>query len=282
MNKTDNKIVILGGKGMLGSDLASECSKRGYGITVLDLPQFDITDEQQIKDALSNTTTVVNCAAYTNVEKAESESELAYKVNAEAVGKLGKIAKDKGILVVHISTDFVFDGCDNKPYIESDKPNPINVYGKSKLKGEELLVKSGCRQCIMRVEWTYGLAGNNFISKLISAAKAGKTLNVVDDQIGSPTATTEVSKAICELLGKRAEGLFHFAGSGYVSRFEMARFVFDKLNMDVELSGCRTSDYVTAAARPLNSRFDCSRIENLLTEKIRPWQEPLEEFLGLL
>ena len=282
MNKTGNKIVILGGKGMLGSDLVSECNKRGYNTTFLDLPQFDITDEQQIKDALSNTTTVVNCAAYTNVEKAESESELAYKVNAEAVGKLGKIAKDKGIQVFHISTDFVFDGSGDKPYIESDKPNPINVYGKSKLKGEELLVESGCRHCIMRVEWTYGLAGNNFISKLISAAKAGRTLNVVDDQIGSPTATTEVSKAICELLKKNTEGLFHFAGSGYVSRFEVARFVFDKLNMDVELNSCRTSDYVTAAARPLNSRFDCRRIENLLTEKIRPWQGPLEEFLGLL
>lgn len=282
MNETGDKIAILGGKGMLGNDLASECSKRGYNTTVLDLPQFDITDEQQIEKALSNANIVINCAAYTNVEKAESESELAYKVNAEAVGKLGKIAKDKGVRVIHISTDFVFDGSGNKPYIESDKPNPINVYGKSKLKGEELLVKSGCRQCIMRVEWTYGLAGNNFISKLISAAKAGKTLNVVDDQIGSPTATTKVSKAICGLLEKNGEELFHFASGGYVSRFEMARFVFDKLNMDVELNSCRTSDYITAAARPLNSRFDCRRIENLLAEKIRPWQEPLEEFLGLL
>lgn len=267
---------------MLGSDLALECNKRSYAAAVLDLPQFDITDEQQIEKALSNANIVINCAAYTNVEKAESESELAYKVNAEAVGKLAEIAKNKGVRVVHISTDFVFDGSGDKPYIESDKPNPINVYGKSKLKGEELLVKSGCRQCIMRVEWTYGLAGNNFISKLISAAKAGKTLNVVDDQIGSPTATTQVSKAVCELLEKNGEGLFHFASGGYVSRFEMARFVFDKLNMDVELSSCRTSDYVTAAARPLNSRFDCSRIKNLLTEKIRPWQESLEEFLGLL
>jgi len=282
MNESGEKIVILGGKGMLGSDLASECTNRGYDIAILDLPEFDITDEEQVKKTLSDTKIVINCAAYTNVEQAESESELAYKVNADAVGKLGEIAKANGIWVLHISTDFVFDGSSDRPYVETDEPNPINVYGKSKLAGEKLLIESECMHCIIRVEWTYGLAGNNFIVKLISIAKDGKPLKVIDDQIGSPTATTRVSKAICELLKRKEEGLFHFASSGYVSRYDMARFVFDELNMDVDLSSCKTSDYVTAAARPLNSCFNCGKIEALLGEPIRPWQEPLEEFLGQL
>jgi dTDP-4-dehydrorhamnose reductase len=170
----------------------------------------------------------------------------------------------------------------DRPYIETDTPNPINEYGRSKLAGERLLVESGCAHCIIRVEWTYGSNGDNFVTKLIERAKAGETLKVVDDQIGSPTATVEVAKVICKLLPKKPEGIFHFASAGYVSRYEMAKFVFDKLSMDVDLSACKTGDYVCAAARPLNSRFDCSRIRALLNEPIEQWQLPLERFLEQL
>jgi len=144
------------------------------------------------------------------------------------------------------------------------------------------LAQSGCRHCIVRVEWTYGSAGNNFVTKLIRRAKSHDALKVVDDQIGSPTATTEVAKAICELLRKRPEGIFHFASAGYVSRYEMARFILDKLSMDVDLLPCKTSEFPSAAARPLNSRFDCSKIASLLREPIELWQAPLEDFLRQL
>jgi len=267
---------------MLGSDLALACRQQGFDTAVLDLPDFDITNAAHLRQAVCNAQMIVNCAAYTDVEKAESEYGLAYKVNAEAVGKLGLIAKDGGIWVLHISTDFVFDGKSDRPYVETDTPNPINTYGKSKLAGEQLLVESGCRHCIMRIEWTYGLGGNNFVTKLIKRAKADRDLKVVDDQIGSPTATTEVAKVICALMPNMPEGLFHFASAGYVSRFEMAKFIFDKLNMSVNLSSCKTSDYKTAAKRPLNSRFDCSKIKALLNEPIEPWQVPLERFLRRL
>ena len=225
---------------------------------------------------------MVNCAAYTDVDGAESEHDLAYAVNAAAVGRLGNIARNTGKWVLHISTDFVFDGKSDRPYVETDTPNPINTYGASKLAGEQFLVESGCRHCIMRLEWTYGLGGNNFVTKLIKRAKANKKLKVVDDQIGSPTATTEVAKVICKLLQKKPEGLFHFASAGYVSRFEMAKFVFDKLGMSVDLSSCKSANLPSAAARPLNSRFDCSKIKALLDEPIKPWQEPLERFLRQL
>jgi len=282
MVTNDTRIAILGGRGMLGADLARICRQEGFDVKVFDLPEFDITNSQQLKEALDTAKTIVNCAAYTNVDGAESEAELAYQVNAEAVGRLGALVREANAWLLHVSTDFVFDGRLDRPYVETDTPNPINEYGKTKLAGEQLLGQSGCHHCIMRIEWTYGAAGNNFVTKVIKHAKTDRELKVVDDQIGSPTATTEVAKVICELLRIKPTGVFHFASAGYVSRYEMAKFIFDNLSIDVTLLPCKTSDYVSAAVRPLNSRFDCSKIEALLNEPIEPWQGPLERFLGQL
>ena len=282
MATNDTRVAILGGRGMLGTDLVNICGQYGFDVKVFDLPEFDITDSKQLKGALESAKIVVNCAAYTNVDGAESETELVYQVNAEAAGRLGALVKEYDAWLLHLSTDFVFDGRLDRPYIETDPPNPINEYGKSKLAGEQLLDHSRCRHCIMRVEWTYGQAGENFVTKLIQHAKAEKVLKVVDDQTGSPTATTEVAKVICKLLRLKPEGVFHFASSGYVSRYGMAEFIFDKLSMDVNLLACKTSNYASAAARPLNSRFDCSKIKALLDEPIESWQVPLERFLRRL
>jgi len=278
----EDTVAILGGKGMLGTDLARECTKQGINFEVFDLPEFDITNEQHLGKAIRDAKAVINCAAYTNVEKAESEANLAYQVNGTAVGRLGVLARQANIWVLHISTDFVFDGESDRPYLETDTPNPINAYGRTKLDGEQLLVESGCNHCIMRLEWTYGLHGNDFVTKLLKKTETDKQLKVVDDQVGSPTATTEAAKVICKLLRKKPDGLFHFASAGYVSRFEMAKFILDKLNVSVDLSSCKTSDYVSTAVRPLNSRFDCSKIKALLDGPIEPWQGPLERFLRQL
>ena len=275
----EDTVAILGGKGMLGTDLAGICEQHRFNIKVFDLPEFDITDLQQLKEALNAAKTIVNCAAYTDVNGAESEAKEAYRVNAEAVGRLGELVKEANAWLLHISTDFVFDGRLDRPYVETDPPNPINEYGKTKLAGEQLLGKSGCRHCILRLEWTYGVAGNNFVKKLIQRAGTNKFLKVVDDQIGSPTATIEVAKIICKLLQTKPAGIFHFASASYVSRYEMAKFIFDKLSMNVNLRPCKTSVRVGAAARPLNSRFDCSKIKALLDESIEPWQVPLGHFL---
>jgi len=279
---TEDRTAIFGGKGMLGTDLAAACRQNGIAYEVFDLPDFNITDTGQLAEVVKNFNEIVNCAAYTNVDGAETECEIAYKVNTEAVEQLGKFAAEEGKYVLHISTDFVFDGKLDRPYVETDKPNPINIYGASKLAGEQGLIESGCRNCIMRVEWTYGAAGNNFVKKLLQRARETGKLKVVDDQLGSPTATKEAAAAICDLLTKKPEGLFHFAASGYVSRFEMARFVIDKLNLDVELKACKSSEFVSLAARPLNSRFCCDRIAAILDKPIRPWQGPLEEYLRTL
>jgi len=272
-------IAILGGKGMLGTDLAKTCEQQGFGVRALDLPRFDITDAEQLKEVVDSADSIINCAAYTNVDGAESEADLAYQVNAAAVGRLGEMAYRGDKWVLHVSTDFVFDGESDAPYSETDAAKPINEYGRTKLAGERLLAEAGGRHCIVRVQWTYGSAGENFPKKLIARAKSGQDIKVVDDQIGAPTATTEVAKAICDLVGKKPQGLFHFAAEGYVSRYEMAKFMFDRLLPDVSLLPCKTGDFASPAGRPLNSRFDCSKIRVLLDDPIKPWQEPLEDFL---
>ena len=279
MADNDQSIVILGGRGMLGSDLVEALCRKGLEPTVFDFPELDITDEHQLSEAIAKNKIIINCAAYTNVEKAESQEELAFKVNADAVEQIGKIAAERNAKVLHISTDFVFDGKLERPYVETDTPNALSVYGKSKLEGEKLLQSCGCQYCIIRIQWTYGDNGNNFVKKLIDNAKQGKPLRVVDDQVGSPTATKQVAAVIYELIGGLPSGLYHYAASGYVSRFDMAGFIFDRIGIDAELLRCRTSDFKTAAQRPLNSRFDCGKISLLLREPIEPWQKYLEKYL---
>ena len=279
MMGSNKRITILGGRGMLGTDISKRFGRADVPVCVLDLPEFDITDDDKLAEAVSGSDIIINCAAYTDVEKAESDREAARKVNAIAVGRLGEIAAEAGVKVFHISTDFVFDGKSNTPYVETDEVNPISVYGSSKLAGEKLLAESDCKFCIIRVQWTYGDTGNNFVKKLISAAKARDSLRVVDDQVGSPTSTKEVAGAIYELISSDPEGIFHYAASGFVSRYEMAKFIFDKLKTDVKIESCQTSDYKTAAQRPLSSRFNCDKIQALLSRRIRRWPRPLTEFL---
>jgi len=202
MTGANRQVVVLGARGMLGTDLVAQLCQNHIQHLALDLPEFDITNTQQLKEAVASADTIINCAAYTNVDKAESEPDLAYSVNAESVAQLGRFAADAGANVVHISTDFVFDGKSDTPYSESDPTDPINTYGKTKLAGEKLLAQSRCRFCIIRVEWTYGQAGNNFVKKLIERSRSGQPLRVVDDQVGSPTATVEAAKVICNLLPK--------------------------------------------------------------------------------
>jgi len=274
-------IAILGGRGMLGSDLAEIAVQRGLSVQRYDLPEFDITNEQQVQEVVSGSGVVINCAAYTNVEKAESEIELANQVNGYAVGRLGRIAKEAGVPIVHISTDFVFNGEKETAYAETDTPHPISVYGGSKLLGETLLAGSGCEYCIVRVQWTYGRHGTNFITKILDAAKVRDELRVVDDQVGSPTHTAEVAAMLCDILGMDIfpTGVYHCAASGYTSRYEMTRYLFEQLGLTTTVNACKTADFKTAAQRPLNSRFDCTKLETLLGRALPTWQDMLKNYL---
>jgi dTDP-4-dehydrorhamnose reductase len=269
---------------MLGRDLEKSLLGAGFDVGVFDLPEFDITAMEQVGAVVEESDIIVNCAAFTNVDGAESAREAAYAINAEAVGQLGRLAKRCGVYVMHISTDFVFDGSKEGAYDENDEPRPLSVYGTTKYQGEQLLAESGCRGCIIRPQWTYGEGGNNFVSKMLELGGRMDALRVVDDQVGAPTATTEVAGAICELISRDepVEGLYHYAAAGYVSRCDQARFVFAKAGWDVTVEACKTSDFASAAQRPLNSRFNCEKIQKCLSNPIRDWQGPLGEFLELI
>jgi dTDP-4-dehydrorhamnose reductase len=275
-----DKIVLLGAKGMLGSEIYNLFA--GDNITPLDLPEFDITDKNELEKTLADTNIVINCAAYTDVEKAESQTDLALKVNAEAVGNLAQIARRKNIYVIHISTDFVFDGRKETPYLETDPTNPISAYGKSKLEGEKLLTENHNLYAIIRVQWTYGKNGINFITKLISLSKQKDNLKVVNDQFGSPTWTQEAAKVIRGFIAKKPQGIFHYAAAGFASRYDVAKFAFEKLKISTPIIPCKSSEFKTAATRPASSRFCCDKIQSLLDKPIELWQKPLERFLETL
>jgi len=280
-----DSIAILGARGMLGTELVKVFGNTGRSVNAYDIPEFDITDSEQLHRVVESSRIIINCAAYTNVEKAELETEKAFNVNAKAVGKLAQLAKKTEVQICHISTDFVFDGKSDRPYLETDEPNPVNTYGQSKLAGEKLFLESRVDGCIIRIQWTYGNAGNNFVTKIIEIARQNRSLKVVDDQVGSCTATTQIASAILDLLLNNASlpnGIFHYAAGGFASRYDVAKFIFDKLAMKVELSRCKSSDYKSDILRPLNSRFNCDKIQKLLTEPIKNWQEPLEKFLEQL
>jgi len=278
MNMADG-ITILGGRGMLGSDLAPVLVQAGYGVRVLDLPEFDLTRADHLAQALDGTQVIVNCAAFTNVDQAEKQFDTAMAVNGRAVGALGAAAKKREVFVVHISTDFVFDGRQTRPYIEADAPNPINAYGRSKLEGELALQRSGCAHAILRVQWSYGSHGNNFISKIRERARRSAELKVVADQVGAPTWTADMARAIAVLIRGRHTGLYHFANAGYASRFEVAVFLAAQLNLPARVTPCASGDFPAPAPRPENSSFDTTRIQAILDAPIRSWQEALAEFL---
>jgi dTDP-4-dehydrorhamnose reductase len=267
---------------MLGTDLVRLLNTKGCRASAWDLPDFDITRREHLEKALAGSEIVVNCAAFTNVDGAEDAPDVAMAVNADAAGALGRLAAERGIFVVHISTDFVFDGHGDTPYSESDAPHPLSVYGKSKLEGEKQLEQSGCDCAIMRVQWSYGAAGTNFIFKLLQRAKSGADLKVVNDQVGAPTWTADMARAIECLIRKRSRGLYHFANGGYASRFDTAVFILRELGLSNKIEPCASSDFPMKAERPANSRFNTGKIQALLDHDIRSWQAALAEFLGTL
>lgn len=276
------KLGITGANGMLGSDLSSLAKKAGFLVSSYDLPDYDMTNGKTIDLIASSNDLIVNCAAYTAVDKAESEVDKSYKINSDSVEKLGLAVNSMSKYLVHISTDFVFGDSSNNPLTEDDITGPLGVYGASKLDGEEKLRKVCPNSAIVRLQWTYGLHGDNFIKKILKVAVTSKSLKIVEDQIGSPTATTAVSQAILCLIDLKTTGLFHYASNGYASRFEVTKFILKEKGIQRELIPCLSSEFVTPAKRPLNSRFDCSKIDKVLTYKRPFWKDELREFLKLI
>lgn len=305
-----DRVVVLGASGMLGTDLVAELDRRSLFslpdqarikdasarpsaaapdrtrpvafVQAFDLPELDITDPGLLRAAVRGADVIVNCAAYTNVDLAESEPERAHRVNAAAVGQLGELAATSDQWVLHISTDFVFDGTLHRPYCETDPPNPLSVYGRTKLAGERELAASGCRHAILRVSWTYGRSGRNFVTKIVQRARETGRLRVVDDQVGAPTSTLELARVITDLLPARPSGLYHLTADGYVSRFDLAACIIERMGLQVDLAPCKTDDFPAPASRPRNSRLDCREIREKLGVAMEAWRAPLARYLEQL
>jgi dTDP-4-dehydrorhamnose reductase len=278
-NKKNMKIGIIGGNGMLGKDLSLLLTSRGFELSVFCYPEYDITKEVDLHKITQTTDIIINCAAYTAVDKAEIDIEECYAINAEAVGKLGQYSAEAGKYLIHVSTDFVFGNNAIEPLNEDSPTNPVGVYGTSKLEGELLLKQTGVQHSIIRIEWTYGVNGENFISKILSLASRSDELKVVNDQVGSPTSTLDVAKVIFFFIENKVRGLFHFAAKGYVSRYEVACNVFDILGVKKNIIPCSSSIFPTPAKRPLNSRFDCSKIDKILDYERPFWKDSLKKYL---
>jgi len=285
MNDLYESILIVGGQGMLGHALTDLLVSRGRRPVVVDLPQIDITDPSAVKELFADRrpSLVLNCAAHTKVDLCEQEKEKADAVNGYAVGLLAGSCKSSNAVLVHISTDFVFDGRGRRPYLPSDAVNPLSAYGRSKLLGERELQKNApARWLIVRTAWLYGRHGLNFPRTMVQVAQAGKMLTVVNDQVGSPTYTVDLGGAILDLLDSGASGLWHATNSGQTTWFDFARATLEEFGVKAEISPISSAEWAqkrpTSAIRPGYSVLDLTALERRIGRSMRPWRAALADF----
>lgn len=270
------KILVTGAKGMLGRDLCPMLEDNDFDVIETDIENFDITNELQVNSVLKKECPdfVIHCAAYTNVDKAEDEKDLAEKINSTATEYIAKATKKIGSTLIYISTDYVFDGTKNSPYMPDDEPNPINEYGKSKLNGEKAIKKICDKYYILRTSWLYGHHGKNFVETMLSL-KDQTELNVVDDQNGCPTWTVDLSDAIISIIEENPEyGIYHTCGAGSTSWYGFAKEIFKLSKIEVSLKPCNTNEYPRPAKRPKYSIMDNDGI-------LRDWKLALKDYLEL-
>lgn len=280
------KVVVTGKGGQLASEFEA---LKGFdpNWTFLSEKDLDITIMSSVTSYFQSNTfdLVINCAAYTAVDKAEDEEELAFRVNAEGTKNLVKACEQMGARLVHYSTDYVFDGRSKDPYTELDAPNPNSVYGASKLKGEEyILANQKVKSIILRTSWVYSSHGNNFVKTMIRLDGEKDELGVVSDQIGSPTYAKDLAEHTLSILSndnyKWSQGdVFHYSNNGSCSWFEFARTIFELTKINIQLNQLKTEDYPTKASRPKYSLLNKSKFENTFKIQIRDWRTSLIDML---
>jgi len=282
------KVLLLGSNGQLGRELERQLSSVG-SVAAFPRSALDITNHRAVTDAVLaiHPNIIVNAAAYTAVDKAETDAERANAVNAEAVANLAQIAQKNGAWLIHYSTDYVFDGSKPTPYIETDAPNPINVYGASKLAGETAIAAADCQHLIFRTSWVIGKDGNNFAKTILRLAAERNSLKVISDQRGVPTSPSLISKitidAIRAFKQDKAwpQGIYHLAPQGVSSWHEIAKTLIVyaeqqrvRLNTQVaDIQAITTAEYPTAAKRPLNSQLDTSKLRAQLSFDLPHWKD---------
>lgn len=290
------KILLTGKNGQVGGDLHSLLTHFGE-VFVTDRATLDLTQPQKIRDCVRafRPNAIINAAAYTAVDKAESEPELAHSINATAPRVLAEEALRCKALLIHYSTDYVFDGIKAGPYIESDPTNPLNIYGRTKVAGERAIANSGCDHLILRTSWVYSPRGSNFLLTILRLARERDELRIVNDQIGAPTSSECIAEATVHVLRQmltsdkshwaRVTGTYHMTASGEVSWFGFAREIISQCDCAIRpksIVPISTTEYPSPARRPLNSRLNCSKIAKTFGVNVLPWQTALSSVLQVM
>lgn len=279
------KILLAGGTGLLGRECL-EVLSGSHEVWAPGRGQLDITDWGQVKEAVSavRPEVILNCAAFSQVDLCETERDLAFRVNALGPRHLARAAARQGSLMVHISTDYVFDGQKPppEPYLEEEATNPLSWYGQTKLEGERAVQEEAPRHLILRTAWLYGRRGRNFLTIILKLALDPKVpeIRVVADQFGSPTWSHRLALQVNRLLEAGVEGLYHASAEGYCSRYEQAAFFLEKLRIGKPLKPCASRDFPALATRPLNSILENRRLKLAGLNFMRPWQEDLAAFVA--
>jgi dTDP-4-dehydrorhamnose reductase len=275
------RVLITGGRGLLGKEIGEDFRRR-FEVRVTDVEECDVTDPGSCLREVGafRPHIVIHCAAYTAVDRAESEPALAHAVNAGGTRNVALACRDHGALVVTFGTDYVFDGTLSRPYREEDPAHPLSVYAKSKLAAEEALRGAGCDHLLIRTQWLYGPAGKNFIRTILSKAEKGETLRVAADQTGCPTCTKDLVGAVLRLLDAGARGTVHFSNEGETTWFELARFVLERAaHGSATLLPAATRDLPYPAPRPAYSVLSKEKYRGITGESPRRWDEAAGEFL---
>ena len=282
MNNPGRGLVLGGKTGLLGQALVSVLANENWTVFAPGREELDIFNSEEIASFVEKKkiTHIFNTVAYTRVDQAEEEKELAFQLNRRLPTLLGNVARKKDIYLVHYSTDFVFDGKKNTPYTPQDKTNPLSVYGKSKLEGENsLLDKTWNKLLIIRTAWLFGPNKTNFVARILELAQNKETLNVVHDQVGSPTYTIDLANYTLELIKKAAHGLYHLSNSGQASWCELASEAVKCAGLHCRVNPIASSEYPQKAVRPPYSVLDCSEFIDLTGIKPRPWIQALRDYI---
>jgi dTDP-4-dehydrorhamnose reductase len=275
------RILLTGKTGQVGWDLARLLPALGE-VHATDRNDIDLANADSVRRAVRETKpdVIVNAAAYTAVDKAETETELAMRINGEAPGVLGEEARRLGALLVHYSTDYVFDGEKAGPYVETDSPRPLSAYGRSKLAGERAVAASACRHLVLRTCWVYAPRGRNFLLTILKAARERPELRVVDDQFGAPTSSAAIAAATKRAIEKGGgEGIYHMSAAGRTSWHGFAQAIVQGAGLATPVKAIPSAEYPTPARRPRNSMLDNAKLRRDFGIELPEWREGLREVL---
>ena len=281
------KILVTGANGQLGNELRLIAENSKHNFLFTDLPELDITNEKMVNEFFQTNKpdACINCAAYTAVDKAETDKELAFKINAEAPRILANACSELNIPFVQVSTDFVFDGNKSQPYKEADITNPLGVYGESKLQGEAEAIKSNNKTFVVRTAWLYSTFGNNFVKTMIRLGNERPELNVVFDQIGTPTYAGDLAAALVTMLERsngNDYGIYHYSNEGACSWYDFTCSIFEMKNINTPVYPIEAKQYPTPAQRPHFSVLNKSKIKNTFNITIPHWRVSLKKCIEQL